>query len=108
MYHTINKVRRPVTQKAVNQVSSFAIGNQLLALEKARKKLAASRTAIEEAQRLIDSSFAELVDCGDATVQRGGIRMALADASTALFEATTEIMLCRAFSDSLPVDEPGG
>jgi hypothetical protein len=88
-------------------MSSFAISNQLRALAIAREKLAASRTAIIEAERLIESSVEELEATGDATVQRGGIRMSMAEASSALFDATTEIMLCRAFSDTLHATESG-
>ena len=94
-------------RKVGYEVRSFAISNQLRALAIAREKLTASRTAIIEAERLIDASIEELSDCGDATVQRGAIRMSMAEASAALFDATSEIMLCRAFSDSLHTAEPG-
>jgi hypothetical protein len=89
------------------KVRSFAISNQLRALSIARQKLAVSRAAIDEAQRLIDSSVEELKAAEDASVQRGAIRMSLAEASAGLFDATTEIMLCRAFSDTLHTSESG-
>jgi hypothetical protein len=88
-------------------MKSFAISNQLRALAIAREKLTASRTAIIEAEGLIDASIEELSDCGDATVQRGAIRMSMAEASAALFDATSEVMLCRAFSDTVHFGEAG-